>query len=303
MSALLTPRVDAAPAAEVADAIPAPRIPGDSAPRGAWWGHAIAVAAATAGLLSLAFVGFLAVLSPVQYDRAQRTQFATFRGELARAVAPVQAPIPTGTPVALLRVPRLGIDNAVVLEGATSRVTMRGPAHRSDTALPGQAGVAVIEGRARTFGGVFARLGSLRPGDTITAVTGGGEATYTVDTVRRSSDPAQALPPTRSRLTLVTADGGWTPASLVVVSAALTAGDVQTASSAVGSDQQPLGGDAAAALPLLLWAQLLLVLRLTVVWARRRVAAPVLWIGAAAAFVAITWNIFENLAALLPATL
>ncbi|MFT2675577.1 hypothetical protein ACMWQR_28500, partial [Escherichia coli] len=67
-----------------------------------------------------------------------------FRAQLQAGTAPVSEGdfednlLKDGVPVAILSIPQLGIDE-VVAEGTTSGVLMKGPGHRRDTVLPGQA--------------------------------------------------------------------------------------------------------------------------------------------------------------------
>ncbi len=166
------------------------------------------------GIVSLFALGVVVqalVVSPLKYERDQDVAYRDFRYDLADGSAPVgqvtaaDALLSDGTPVAVLRVPRLGIDD-VVLSGTTSPVLLSGPGHRRDTVLPGQAGASVVMGRHAVAGGVFAGLAELEVGDEITTITGQGEATYRVAGLRRSGDPLPAANGA-GRLTLVSATG------------------------------------------------------------------------------------------------
>lgn len=185
-----------------------------------------------AGIVIISFFATALLLSQLQNTRDQQTAMEQFRYDLANGTAPVSALggdnklLKPGTSVAILNIPKLGI-NAVVGEGTTSDLTMRGPAHRRDTVLPGQIGVSVIYGRQATYGAVFSGISSLAPGDEITAITGQGEATYSVIGVRYSGDPLPEAPTEKEgRLTLVSATGfplipAIIPASVVRVDAKL----------------------------------------------------------------------------------
>jgi len=162
-------------------------------------------------LLALGVVVQALVVSPLKYQRDQDIAYEDFRYDLADGSAPVgqvtaaDTLVPVGTPVAVLRVPRLGIDD-VVLAGTASSVLLSGPGHRRDTVLPGQAGASVVMGRHSVAGGVFGTLDELEVGDEITTITGQGEATYRVAGLRRSGDPLPAAAGA-GRLTLVSATG------------------------------------------------------------------------------------------------
>jgi sortase A len=86
--------------------------------------------------------------------------------------------------VAKLSIPRIHLE-AVVLEGASQHTLLEGPAHLSETALPGMMGNSVIAGHRDTF---FRHIHSLRVGDGIDVLRGGTQFHYTVIS-RRVVDP------------------------------------------------------------------------------------------------------------------
>ena len=140
------------------------------------------------------------VLSGLEESRAQNVLYSQLREELAAQTAPTGGAIDPGSPVAVLDVPTLGLQQ-VVVEGTASGDLQAGPGHRRDTVLPGQAGVSIVYGRAATYGGPFRSVMTLRPGDGIRVTTGQGEFVYRVDGVRRAGDPTECgrsiLPPRR----------------------------------------------------------------------------------------------------------
>ncbi|GAB2808836.1 sortase [Actinocorallia aurea] len=288
---------------EAAEEAPAPR-PGPALPprRGNPY---LVVAGVSLGLLGaflLGFLAYLAVLSPLQHDRDQVTRYADFRKELAEGTAPVAPPMAAGASVAILEIPRLGL-REVVVEGTTSGDLAHGPGHRRDTPLPGQPGISVILGRAGVYGGPFGALDKLHTGDVITVITGQGLASYTV-----SGSGPSILPPDSgsSTLVLVTADSPVAPRGEALVTARLTTAPVagNTAEAPrISRSEVGLSGDPGALIPLLLWAEaLLLGVGLTTFsylrwskWPTYVVSSPVL--------LAVLWNIYESLARLLPNTL
>jgi sortase A len=290
-----------APAAEEAGDGPAPTAAAKPASRGA-----ARTAALSLSLLLAMIVGFflyLLFVSGLQQHRVQDTMYATFRGSLAKATAPVAAPIREGAPVAVLRVPSLHLSQ-VVVEGSDSSDLMLGPGHRRDTVLPGQPGISVVLGRRETFGAPFARLGDLRAGDLIQVVTGLGTANYRMVSVRNSNAAFSANQPA-NRLVLVTSDPAWGASRSLIATAELTTAPfpVQPGLPAIRADEQPLAGESSALLALVLWGQgLLLTVALTVVayatwrrWTTYLITTPVL--------LAVLWNVYENIARLLPNTL
>lgn len=90
-------------------------------------------------------------------------------------------PIPIGSGVAVIRVPRFGRDWAkVIVEGVELRDLRKGPGHYPKTALPGQVGNFVVSGHRTTYGAPFNRVNELRPGDAIVIETRDSWYTYRV---------------------------------------------------------------------------------------------------------------------------
>ena len=84
-------------------------------------------------------------------------------------------------------------------------------------------GNAVVFARRSLYGGPFADIGSLKPGDQILATTGQGKATYSVTQVDHvhsgTNDVIDDVGD--DRLTLVTADPAWMPSQRLAVTAML----------------------------------------------------------------------------------
>ena len=174
------------------------------------------------------FFGNLFFLSHLQHEVSQQQLSNQFRQELALATAPVSEGdkdlilLPNGAPVAVLTIPDLGV-NEVVVEGTDSASLKKGPGHRRDTVLPGQAGVSVIMARAAAYGGPFGNIQSLQPGTRISLITGQGYHVYSVIGVRYAGDPGPAEPAEGvGRLILEPARGGpYTPDGVLRVDAQL----------------------------------------------------------------------------------
>ena len=106
--------------------------------------------------------------------------------------------------MAVLDIPAIGIRDMVVVQGTSAENMTLGPGHLRDTPMPGQAGVSEIFGRRATFGAPFARLDDLRPGDVIVTITGQGRSVYRVAALG-SSQAVRIDDPAPNRLLLVTA--------------------------------------------------------------------------------------------------
>lgn len=237
-----------------------------------------------AGLL-LGFAGYVTGVGAVTHARTQRLAYAELRQQLADGTAPVSqlslsgAPLPLGAPVALLEAPGL---REVVREGTTAEVLAGGPGHRRDTVLPGQQGTSVLYGRRAAFGGPLRALPRWHPGVLLTVTTGQGRQAFTVVGVRRAGSPIPPPVAGSARLTVVTADGApFAPRGLVLVDAVATGPAQPTAPPrpvALLPAERPLATDRGALVPLLLWAQALLVAACLVAGATRRWGARQAWL-------------------------
>jgi sortase A len=263
-------------------------------------------------VLLLGFVVQLVFLSRIEHYRSQRLAYANFRNELAQGTAPVGAldnngkPVKLGEPVALLEIPRIGI-REVVGQGTTSGVLMLGPGHRRDTAMPGEAGVSVIMGRRAAYGAPFARLSGLLTGDRISVTTGQGVQQFAVLDVRRAGDDAPAAPgANEGRLVIETATGGaYVPAGVLRVDAKLTSptqpsNGVTLAASQLPENERVLAGDSSAWLPIVLWAQALLIAAVGIVWARTRWGFWQAWLVGLPVLVLIALYVGDAIIRLLP---
>ncbi|MEV7418855.1 class E sortase [Streptomyces sp. NPDC089919] len=284
---------------------PAPAAP---ASRLAVPGAALTVLAA----LLLGFAAHLTLVGHLKHAREQRIGYADLRAQLALGTAPVGQTgadgtlLAPGTPVALLRIPALKL-REVVFEGTSGGVLVGGPGHRRDTALPGQAGTAVVMGRQWGYGSPFHALDKLRPGLEIQVTTGQGKHLYRISGLRRAGDPVPApLAEGKGRLTLLTATGSpYTPSGVLRVDADLVS-PVQPSPArplppgSVTAAERPLGSDDTAWLPLVLWSQLLLAGAAGTVWARRRWGRWQSWTVGVPVLAAVGTGVAEAAARLLP---
>ncbi len=252
------------------------------------------VAATTAlilGMTLLAFTAYVMLFSRLHYDRVQYEDYASFRAELAQAIAPTGPTQPAdpkklltlGTPVAVLHIPEIGL-NAVVLEGTSDAVLEGGPGHLRDTPLPGQAGISEILGRRAAYGGPFARLGSLSPGEIFTVTTGQGVARYRVLDTRLAGDPVPAYSAGQGRLILATAAGpAFVPSGVLRVDANLIskpqpAPAMVVSPAELSPDEEALGANLLALVPLVLWGMCLVAAAVGVGWLSQRWGRWQAWI-------------------------
>lgn len=257
-------------------------------------------------VLMLALVGFVLVGSAVAHQRDQEVMLDTLGEQLKTATAPVTAPFVPGAPIGVIDSPKLG-DAMVFVAGAGSAQLAKGPGLRSDSVMPGQPGVAVIQGRRSAYGGPFERLDRFAPGDTIKVTSGIGEFTYVVDLVRYSDQEVPAPPVVASRLTLLTSDGHYSPTRTLIVSGALANGVTPAAPGsglpAAPASEAPLALDPGAALPLFLWSQALLVVAVAMAYLWHRIPSTTLWLGASPLLLVLLWQVSASIVQLLPNTL
>jgi sortase A len=260
--------------------------------------------ASGAGLLLLAlivlgFIGYLYGFSGIQEARAQTLLYTKLQGELSAQLAPL-GPTTPGAPVAIINIPSIGVRDLVVVQGTSSEDMMAGPGHRADTPLPGQAGVAQIYGRRATFGAPFARLAELLPGDIIQTITGQGESTYTVAAIADSSHIIKD--PVPDRLVLLTASSPAVPSYYIEVDARLATGVKSGPPPArvIDSSELPLAGDNSVLPITLVWAMALVLVAAGGTVAALRWSPWVAYLVTVPVALAVLWNLYQNLAALLP---
>jgi len=273
---------------------PSTPVPGAQAPgtggRGFQIGQVFASASTVLAVMLLIFVAEMAVVGPVRHARQQAVLYQEFRSQMANSVAPTgqlgaakkrdagyvldeKALVPLGAPMALMKIPDIGLKE-VVAQGTNAKVLASGPGHRRDSAFPGQAGTVIIMGRQATYGGPFRKIESLEVGAEIAFATSQGNSLYTVTGIRYAGDQAPAPDPSAGRLTLMTGDGTpYLPSDVVRVDAELKTEKFPSAtgpltSASLASSEGPMVSDKSALLPLLLWSQLLLLLSVLLAWVR-----------------------------------
>ncbi len=253
-------------------------------------------------LLGVFLLGFLAYLygaSSIEEARAQSTLYPTLQIELGNEVAPLAATTP-GNPVAILSIPSLHIGHLIIVEGTTPENLMLGPGHLRNTPLPGEAGVSEILGRRATFGGPFARLLQLRKGDKINVITGQGHSSYTV--VAKGDSLHLVEDPDPNRLLLVTSCSAVVPTSFCYFDADLTTAPQQDPGGrpTISAAEVPLSGDTGSLVVTMMWGLALVIVSAAGTLAAARWSPWLAYLTAAPVALAVLWNLYHNLAALLP---
>jgi LPXTG-site transpeptidase (sortase) family protein len=286
-------------------------------------GHGVTLFAALCGGLFL----FITVGTALMHHRAQVSLRHRFTDLAANYELPPQFALgsggnkigaakttPIGTPVALLQISRIGVDE-VVVEGTTGPTLLDGPGHLRNTPLPGQYGNAVIIGRRLAGGAPFLHLDQLKPGDKIRLTTAFGRVEYDVTGVGDVGANETKMfgtlltkhGKTRNSLTLVTSDPPLVASQRLVVQADMAPGskphDFTPQLVRVGADELGLSGMSGIWLPLLLWLELLLAVSLATVWLFKKWNRWCAWVVCVPTLVCVVWLVFEQFFKALPASL
>ena len=205
-------------------------------------------------------------LGPMLQNNDQRAALDGIQAQMGKALGESQSllgpavatkPAEFGSPVAVLQIPKLSLQQ-VVLEGVAPGETASGPGHVPGTSGLGQPGNAAVVGRYSGYGAPFGHLDVLTAGDQIVVATTQGKSVYRVT----GTDHHGLTPDTdygktgNDRLTLVTSASWWPLASqqATVVTAQLEGKPFQpTVQNGKASAQDGRSGDPAA-WPLLILA-------------------------------------------------
>jgi sortase (surface protein transpeptidase) len=275
------------------------------------WTRLSALGVGLAALLLLSLVGYLVLVSPLEQARYQKVLYDGFRPLLGDSTAPVSAltadgePVRPGDPVALLRIPSLGVDEVVVF-GTTSSQLKRGPGLRRDAAFPGTVGSTVLLGRQSAYGGPFGAVETLAPGSPVLLTTGSGEWRYEVTGLRRAGSAREVVAPGTAVLTLVTTTGPpLLPRAVVYVDARLVGepGPAVARGAALGSlpaSEDVMGSDPSGMPNLLLWCLVILAASLGLTWAAMRWGPRQAWVVGVPLLAALLVGLHTSVAAVLP---
>lgn len=261
-------------------------------------------------LLVTWFLVYLFALSGLEQGQSQSGLYDRLRTELAEGTAPVGAPIEPGSPVALLSIPGIDVEDVVIVEGARPAQLQDGPGHVLGSVLPGQRGVSQVAGRSLSFGGPFARITELPPGAPLQVTTAQGEFTYRVVGSRTDGDPSPPAPTAgTARLTLITAErgpgiGGLQPDEIVYVDATLDDGAVaagQVAPKDTGVKLLSPRADTTTLALLALALQVLIATLAGFTWAWSSWSRPAAWLAGGPCVLAALWLVSSLASRLLPA--
>lgn len=184
----------------------------------------------TTGILILLFVAYQLWGTGLYEARQQQDLKDQFAAQVATSTTrpgpttttiPAPPP-PAGEAIAILRIPRIGVDSAVV-QGIGRADLRKGPGHYPDTPIPGQLGNAAIAGHRTTYGAPFNRLDELANGDPIVVRTLSGTYHYTVteQLVVNPKDTFVLDPTPDATLTLTTCNPEFSARQRLVVHAVL----------------------------------------------------------------------------------
>ena len=291
-----------------------------------------------AGTLILLFVAYQLWGTGLAEARSQKDLKDSFRSSLAPSLskpgstsstvpgAPTTSstfpdappPAPTGKAVAIIRIPKIGVDKAVV-QGVGLPDLKKGPGHYPQTPLPGQPGNAAIAGHRTTYGAPFYSLNELNPGDKILVTTAQGAFEYRVreSKVVKPSEVSVLDPTPDNRLTLTTCNPRFSAAQrLIVVSDLIGAAAPAPPPSATPvtpepSDDEPpratiddeagLSGEGAARGPAVAWGLLAASIWVLAWVVSKRWRKWPAYLIAAPFFFLVLFVFFENFSRLLPA--
>jgi sortase A len=276
------------------------------------------------GAVLLLFVAYLLWGTGLHEARAQRDLKDDFARSLAAQASTtlppagvattttLPPPTPTGEAVAVIRIPKIGVEKAVV-EGVGVPDLRKGPGHYPGTPLPGQPGNAAVAGHRTTYGAPFYDLDQLGAGDEIDVTTLQGDYRFVVDRTQVvRPDQVEVIAPTaESRLTLTTCNPRFSSRQRLVVSAVLVGAPapappttVAPAGPAALDEPAGLAADPGARLPAAAWAAACVLVALAVhLVARHRRRGPrwALYLAGAVPVGLTLFVFFENVSRLLPA--
>jgi sortase A len=250
---------------------------------------------------------------------------STTPGETTTTSSPAPPP-PTGEAVAIIRIPKIGVEKAVV-EGVGVNALKQGPGHYPTTPMPGQPGNAAIAGHRTTYGAPFFRTDELEAGDLIQVTTRQGEFTYKVreKKVVKPTQNEVLDPSDENLLTLTTCNPRFSAAQRLVIVSELTDNpapatpvaaptpsaddggddaeipgeDVPTTTPAL--DEASVSGDSTAKGPAILWGLLAALVWLVTWLLSKRWGRVTAYAMGTPVFLVVLFVFFENFARLLPA--
>ena len=186
--------------------------------------------------------------SGVRLDAAQQrtlAQAADSRRRMALLAADLGSRARPGSALGWIDIPRIGVDY-VFVQGTAAASLRKGPAHYTETPLPGEQGTVGVAGHRTTYLAPFRDIDALRRGDRIVLTMPYGRFTYSVEGHRIV--PAGATDAFRTvgyqRIVLSACHPLYSSSQRILVSARLVASQPLGAA-AVGGTSQPVHATAA----------------------------------------------------------
>jgi sortase A len=261
-----------------------------------------------AGLLILLFAAYQLWGTNIREASAQRHlkhELAPVLEAAQRPTTVTTTPIPPvpGDAVALLQIPKIGLEKAVV-EGTGVPDLKKGPGHYVGTPMPGQSGNAAIAGHRTTYGAPFWSLDELAPGDKIMVTTRQGRFTYVVDgsQVIKPSQNEVLRNEDGNHLTLTTCNPRFSARQRLVVKATLAGTPAVTPPPAVTPTSpdtaDPFSGDGSIE-AVVLWGSLAAAVAL-IAWLLARRYHWLFYLPGAAILAVVLFAFFERLSSVLP---
>jgi sortase A len=252
------------------------------------------------GVLVLLFAAYELWGTNLREASAQRD----LQRDLERALAtfdPAPPELVPGDAVALLEIPEIGLEKAVV-EGVGVPDLKKGPGHYPGTPMPGQPGNAAIAGHRTTYGAPFWSLDELEAGDEIRVTTRQGEFVYRVtgSQVIRPWENQVLRDEPGNVLTLTTCNPRFSARQRLVVKATLE-GEAAQASPAPAVEvtpTDPFAGDGSGK-AVALWGAAAALVALAV-WLLARRVHWLLYVPGAALVLLVLFGFFERLSSALP---
>jgi sortase A len=137
----------------------------------------------TAGLVILLFVAYELWWTGLTTRHDQHQLAKTLQQQWAHGRTTTKNP-PSGSGIAILRIPRFGRGYSfVVVQGTSTADLIKGPGHYPGTAMPGQVGNFAVAGHRTTYLHPFYNLNELRAGDPIVLETRTMWFTYRVQDI------------------------------------------------------------------------------------------------------------------------
>jgi len=260
------------------------------------------------GVLILLFVAYQLWGTGISEARDQKQLKKDFNAAAPQGTVTPTAETPVGDAVAIINIPKINLDKAVV-QGVGTEDLKKGPGHYPQTPMPGQKGNAAIAGHRTTYGHPFFDLDNLVQGDEILVTTKDGKFRYLVDH-KMNVDPhdVQVLDPTPDNiLTLTTCTPKFSAAQRLIVVSKLVGPAIDAppppTTPAVTQIEGGLSGKQAAKGPAIWWGLLAAGVFFGTWYLSHRWNRWLAYAIGTPVFLILLFFFYENVARLLPANI